>query len=93
MIYAYAKLTVTNPDSLAAYRTQADAALARHGGAIVKASKDIETLEGKPDIGDVGAILSFPDRDAAFAWINDPTLSDIHVLRRGAGGSDIMILA
>ncbi len=92
MIYAIARLTVTNPDSLAAYRDKAGAALARHGGAVAAASKDMEILEGKPDLPDITAILTFPDRAAAQAWINDPDLKDIHALRRGAGGSDIYLL-
>jgi uncharacterized protein (DUF1330 family) len=92
MIYAYAKLTITNPSSMDAYREQAGAALARHGGAVVAASKDLEALDGQPDAGDISAILSFPDREAAFAWINDPELTEVHALRRNAGQSDILLL-
>lgn len=93
MIYAYVKLSVTNPDSIAAYREHAGAALARHGGAVVTSSKDLQALEGQPDCGDIATILSFPDRDTAFAWINDPELTDVHALRRNAGQSDILLLA
>jgi len=92
MIYAYAKLTVTNPASLDAYRPKAAEALARHGGAVAAASKDISVLDGAPDMPDVAAILTFPDKDAAYAWINDPSLADVHDLRRGAGASDILVL-
>jgi uncharacterized protein (DUF1330 family) len=37
MIYAYAKLTVTNPEALAQYRDVAGAALEKHGGKAVAA--------------------------------------------------------
>lgn len=92
MIYAYAKLTVTNPDALNAYREQAGAALARHGGKVESATKAFTVLDGQPDQPDTAALLSFPDRAAALAWANDPSLAELHDLRRSAGGSDILLL-
>jgi uncharacterized protein (DUF1330 family) len=92
MIYAYAKLTVTNPDALAEYRDVAAAALAKHGGKVESATREFTVLDGSPDMPNVGALLSFPDKDAALAWANDPDLADIHALRRSAGGSDILLL-
>ncbi len=92
MIYAYAKLTVTNPDALAAYRDVAEAALAKHGGKVESAAREFTVLDGAPNAPDVAALLSFPDREAAIAWSNDPALADVHALRRGAGGSDILLL-
>ncbi|WP_270724996.1 DUF1330 domain-containing protein [Shimia sp. Alg240-R146] len=92
MIYAYAKLTVTNPEALAAYRDKAGEALARHGGKVEQASGATLAIDGTPDMPDVAAILSFPDKDSALGWINDPSLADVHALRRNAGGSDIVLL-
>lgn len=92
MIYAYAKLTVTNPSALEAYRPLAGPALARHGGKVEQASGDAVPLDGTPDLPNVAAILSFPDRAHAEAWINDPELAEVHALRRSAGGSDIVLL-
>lgn len=92
MIYAYAKLTVTNPDALAKYRDVAGAALAKYGGKVESTARECTVLDGKPDMPNVAALLSFPDRDAALAWANDPELADVHALRRGAGGSDILLL-
>lgn len=92
MIYAYAKLTVTNPEALMAYRDKASEALARHGGKVESAVKEFTVLDGTPDQPDTAALLSFPTRDAALAWANDPDLADIHALRRSAGGSDILLL-
>ena len=92
MIYAFAELTVTDPKSLDAYRLKASEALARHGGKVEAASADSTALDGNPGIPDVAALLSFPNRAAAMAWIEDPDLADIHALRRSAGASDITLL-
>ena len=92
MIYAYASLTVTDPEKLAAYRGHAADALAKHGGQLAAAGADFTVLDGAPNQPNVAAIMTFPDRDAALGWINDPELADIHALRRGAGQSDILLL-
>lgn len=92
MIYAYVDLKITDPESLAAYRDKAGAALARHGGAVLAASRAATALDGAPDLPDLAAILTFPDRDAAQAWIGDPDLAEVHALRRNAGRSDIVLL-
>ncbi|WP_298933940.1 DUF1330 domain-containing protein [uncultured Ruegeria sp.] len=92
MIYAFAKLTVKDPGALAAYREKAGAALALHGGKVETATAEPTPLDGTPDLPDVAALLSFPDRDAALGWINDPELTDIHTLRHSIGASDITLL-
>ncbi len=92
MIYAYVKLTVTNPDALAQYRDVAAAALAKHGGTAEIAAKECTILDGTPEMPDVAALLSFPDRASAVAWAEDPELAEVHELRRAIGGSDILLL-
>lgn len=92
MIYAYAMLTVTNPEALAEYREQAGPALARHGGKVEHATAEFTPLDGAPAAPNVAALLSFPDKDAALAWSNDPELAEVHALRRSAGASDILLL-
>jgi len=93
MIYAYAQITVTNPDAFSAYREKAADALAKHGGAVAGASMEPTVIDGTPNVPNVAVVLTFPDRDAALSWINDETLSDLHDLRRSAGASDILLLA
>lgn len=90
--HAIAMLRITNPDSLTAYREQAAAALARHGGEVVQASPAPQILEGNPTLPDMMALLRFPDRAAAEAWKADPDLAEVHALRAGAGTSDILLL-
>jgi len=92
MIYAYAKLTVSNPQALNAYRDVAGAALAKHGGKVESASADLTPIDGTPDVPNVAALLSFPDKPAALAWASDPDLEDVHALRRSAGTSEILLI-
>ncbi|MEX0368412.1 MAG: DUF1330 domain-containing protein [Ruegeria sp.] len=49
-------------------------------------------LEGTPVLPDGLAVVRFPDRAAAHAWMNDPNLADVHALRRGSGSSEIILL-
>lgn len=93
MIYAFAKLTVNNPAALDEYRGRAGEALARYGGKVESASSAFTVLDGAPDVPDVAALLSFPDKASALAWINDESLADLHALRRSAGASDIVLMA
>jgi len=90
--HAIVALTITSPESLAAYREKAGEALAKHGGTVVQASKDLFTLEGENELPHMMAVLAFPDQAAAKAWIDDPSLADIHSLRRGSGQSNIVLL-
>lgn len=92
MIYAFAKISVSNPQALAEYRDVAGAALAKHGGKVECGSADFTVLDGSPDMPDVAAVLSFPDKQSAQAWATDPDLEDVHGLRRSIGGSDIILL-
>lgn len=93
MIYAYVHLNINNPDSLDKYRDVAGQALAKHEGALVSASKDVALLEGSIETPNMAAILSFPDKEKALAWINDDDLQDVHALRRNAGQSTIHLMA
>lgn len=90
--HAIVTMTVTSPESLAQYRERAADALSRHGGAVLQASADLDLLEGGPDLPTLAAVLTFPERAAALAWINDPELAPVHALRRGGGHSTIVLL-
>ncbi|MEP5758475.1 MAG: DUF1330 domain-containing protein [Litoreibacter sp.] len=92
MIYAYAKITVNNPEALVKYRDVAGAALDKHGGKVESAAREFTVLDGAPDVPHVVALLSFPDKESAVAWSHDPELEDVHALRRSAGASDILLL-
>lgn len=90
--YAIVTMTITSPDSLAQYREKAADALSRHGGSVLQASAALDLLEGGPDLPTMAAVLSFPRREDALAWIEDPELAPVHALRRGSGHSTIVLL-
>ena len=90
--HAIATMKITAPETLAAYREKAAQALARHGGSVLQASAKLDLIEGDAGLPDAAALLAFPDRDAALAWINDPELASVHALRRGGGQSSIILL-
>ncbi len=92
MVYAIFTANITNPDSLARYREHAAAALTKHGGKVEQASTSAEALDGSPTLPQMVATLSFPDAEAARAWINDPDLAEVHDLRRNAGQTEILLL-
>ena len=92
MVYAFAHLVVTNPSAMSKYREVAGEALAKHGGKVQTASSEFTVLDGSPTAPNVAALLSFPDKEAALAWVNDKELADVHALRRSAGQSDILLL-
>lgn len=93
MIYALFQAKIENPEALASYREGAAEALARHGGSVITATPHPTALDGSPDMPDMAALLSFPTKDAAQAWINDPNLQTLHTLRRSAGTTEILLLA
>lgn len=92
MIYATVELTITNPDSFAAYGEKAGAALKKYGGAPVAMSTEPTRIEGDGAAPTRAVVLSFPDKDSALGWINDPELAQVHALRTGAGRSEILLL-
>ena len=93
MIYAMVLLAITDREKLAAYRNAAGSVLARHDGKLVAAAPEPTVLEGTITAPDIAAVLSFPERESALAWINDPDLKDVHELRRTGADSSIILLA
>ncbi|SEQ75551.1 DUF1330 domain-containing protein [Thalassovita taeanensis] len=92
MIYAYVHMHLTDMTALAAYREKAGAALAKHGGAVLSAAPQPTALEGKLPLPDMAVILSFPDKEHALAWIDDPELTAVHALRQAAGDVSVILI-
>lgn len=90
--YAVVTLTVKDPETLAAYREKAGAALAKYSAVPLAVSAESQIIEGDMPAPDVTVILTFPDKDHALGWINDPDLAETHALRQGAGVSNIVLL-
>ncbi|WP_298816008.1 DUF1330 domain-containing protein [uncultured Roseibium sp.] len=91
-IQALAMITVTDKETLGAYRKKAADALAKHGGSVVAADPEPLVLEAAIDTPNIAALLSFPDTKAAQAWHADPDLAEIHALRNKGGKSTIIVL-
>lgn len=91
-VHAIVTLSISDPDTLAAYREKAGAALAKYNAQPLAVSQDAAIIEGDGTAPDVTVILTFPDRDHALGWINDPELASTHALRRGAGQSNIILM-
>lgn len=92
MTYATVEMWITNKEALAAYREKAGEALAKHGGSLVSASPNPSLLEGESSLPSMLAVLSFPDTEAAQAWIRDPELAPVHALRNKSGRSVVKLL-
>lgn len=92
MIYATVNMTITDPEALAAYRERAGEALARHGGKLEAASPTPTLLDDGLPLPTMAGVLSFPSREAALAWRDDPALADVHALRRASGTSSIILV-
>lgn len=92
MVYAFVKLNITDADSFDRYKVQAGEALAKHGGSPLVSSKESVVIEGDMKAPQIAVILSFPDLEAANAWINDPELQPVHEMRRKSGDVSILLL-
>lgn len=90
--YAFVTLTIDSPDTFAAYREQAGAALAKYQAKPFTMSRETQVIEGDGPAPDVTVVLEFPDRAHALGWINDPELAEIHALRQASGTSHIILL-
>jgi uncharacterized protein (DUF1330 family) len=91
-VQALAMITITDKETLGAYREKAADALAKHGGSVVAADPAPLVLEAASDKPDLAALLSFPNVEAAKAWREDPALTDVHALRNKGGKSTIVVL-
>lgn len=91
-INVIAQIIVRDREALAAYRAQAGAALAKHGGKAVAGGPVTDVIEAAGEAPNVTALLSFPSVEAARAWREDPELAPVHELRNRAGASTIFVI-
>ena len=55
-------------------------------------SPEAQVIEGDGPAPDVTVILTFPERDHALNWINDPEIAEVHARRRASGTSRILLM-
>ncbi len=90
--YAVIQLIETDTEALAEYRAVAGAALKKHGGAPLAGGPGSEVLEDFGAGSTANVIVTFPDAEAARAWINDVDLADVHAMRRKGARTTITLL-
>ncbi|MDV7341118.1 DUF1330 domain-containing protein [Terasakiella sp. A23] len=91
-VYVVAQARGVDKDALTQYREHAPGALKKHGGALVKSSANLITLEGAENETDMLVLLSFPSEEAAQNWRYDEELSHVHDLRMKAANWSIQLL-
>lgn len=67
--------------AFAEYRKSAAEAIAKHGGALVPPPSKPLQLDGSGEVPAFINLLTFPSKDAAEAWRNDPALVALHAQR------------
>ena len=65
----------------AEYRKSAAGAIAKHGGSLVVPPSPPIKLDGPDNTPAFITLLSFPSKEAAETWRNDPELNELHALR------------
>ena len=90
--HAVVTMTITDSETFESYRSLAGPAMAKHNVTPLEVSKDLTHLEGEGELPTLAVILTFPDRDAALAWYNDPDIANVHALRNASGSSNIILL-
>ena len=90
--YVIVQLTPKNPELLEKYFAVGRAAVEKHGGAAIAGGPDRIVLEDNGAGAPASVLLSFPTKDAAQAWIEDPELTDVHALRRNGANTTITLL-
>lgn len=70
--------------AFAEYRKSAGTAIAKHGGALVAPPSKPVMLDGTGALPAFITLLTFPSKEAAAAWRNDPELIELHA-QRNAG--------
>ena len=90
--YALVTISLDDPETFAAYRELAGPAMAKHHCKPLAVSSEAQVIEGGGPAPDVTVILTFPDRDHALAWINDPEIAGVHGKRRASGTSRILLM-
>ena len=67
--------------AFAEYRKSAAGAIAKHGGALVAPPSKPLVLDGTGEPPAFITLLSFPSKESAQAWRNDPELIELHAQR------------
>lgn len=89
--YVIVEIEVTDPVQYEAYKTQAPATVAAHGGKYIARGGQTQVLEGEWSPKRL-VILEFESMEQAVAWWNSPEYSAIKGIRQQATVSKMVAL-
>ncbi len=84
--YSVLAVTPTSQDWIPDYIGPANALVAKHGGTYLARTSSHERLEGKGEEAALRIIISWPSKEAAVAFMNDPGYLP-HLKARTAGST------
>lgn len=90
--YVIAEVKVTDEAWVPDYAARVHDIAARHGARYLSRSGNIETLEGTPTDETLIALLQFPDRDSALAFVNDPDYAPYRKARQDGSVSHMRLI-
>ncbi|NNE08484.1 MAG: DUF1330 domain-containing protein [Gemmatimonadetes bacterium] len=85
--YSVLEVTPTSEDWIPGYLGSAGAILAKHGGKYLARTGSHERLEGSGDNPALRIVISWPSKDAAVAFMNDPEYKPLLAARTGGSNS------
>lgn len=83
-VFVIADIKVNDGAWVPAYAASVHDIVHKHGGKYLARSGNVKTLEGKPLDTSLIAIMQFPSKEAATAFVSDPIYAP-HVAARQAG--------
>jgi uncharacterized protein (DUF1330 family) len=90
--YIHGDIEVTDAAAYEAYRRQAPAVIAAHGGRYLVRGGEVRVLEGEVSPRRQ-VILEFPDMDHLLAFYHSPDYQALKALRQGCSSGSIVAIA
>ena len=91
-VYLIAQVKVTDDAWVPAYAASVHDIVHKHGGKYLSRSGNVRTLEGKPLDTTLIALLQFPSKQAAEAFVNDPEYASHAAARQGGSESRFVLI-
>ena len=89
--YLIVNITVHDREAFEAYRAQAPAVIAAHGGRYLVRGGPVEVMEGEPGFNRV-VVLEFPTVEAARGFCHSADYAPLIALRRAASTAHIALV-
>lgn len=89
--YLIAAVAVHDPEGYEQYRAAVPALVRKHGGEYLVRGGALEVVEGEWSPRRL-AVLRFPDRNAALAFLNDPEYLPLKEIRHRVAHTDLLLV-